>query len=153
MRNKVMKRELFPLPLRPQIPIFSPGAMCKLTSLRTGVPSGVYAAEKCLVWISPLDGQLSGTVWISLSRFSHGVSSENVFNREISPMLVSRSVHCLTIHESDCPKPMTFNNANPTYPGPTVCLNLTTSTMSRMASTLTMRSTTRLSHLCIRKIR
>lgn len=36
MRNKIMKRELFPLPLRPQIPIFSPGAMCKLTSLRTG---------------------------------------------------------------------------------------------------------------------
>jgi len=98
------------LPLRPQMPSFSPGRIVRLkfsnallsTDLLKHVSNfllgdadrGVYLydAETPLNSMSPLAGQLSGGTTISAGRASDWVSALNAFTLETAPILVSNIV-------------------------------------------------------------
>jgi len=116
-RKSAMTSELFPLPVGPQIQIFSPGLMDMLTRWRIGGPEMVYDAERSLNSTAPHAGQLSKTGRLSPARPSLGVSVVKFFNLDTAPIDVSRDVHCLAIQAKDWLRLITLRIANPTYPG------------------------------------
>lgn len=93
----MLTKELLPLPLRPQIPIFSPGLIDIVKLRRTRSELTEYEAETFANSIAPLVGQLSGGVSISLGRFSDAVWAEKLLSRAIAPKEVSRRVQFLII--------------------------------------------------------
>jgi hypothetical protein len=74
-------RERLPLPLRPHIPIFSPGWVVILMPRRISLPECVKDAERSLSSTCPVAGQSSVTDRVSQERFSLGVTSAKVFSR------------------------------------------------------------------------
>ncbi|KAL3706879.1 hypothetical protein TMatcc_007892 [Talaromyces marneffei ATCC 18224] len=99
MRNNVANKELFPLPLRPHIPIFSPARMesdrFRITSFL--FPPLLYAAETLWKSIAPVGGHgrevpslpPSGNGKTSCGRFSFSVVVTNSRIRAIAPIDVS----------------------------------------------------------------
>ena len=87
-----MINELLPLPVRSQIPTFSPGLIDMVILSRIAGPAIVYEAERFLSSIAPFEGQISGTCWSSPARFSSGVVLVKFFNLETAPIEVSREV-------------------------------------------------------------
>lgn len=59
MRNSATMSELLPLPVRPQMPIFSPAAMSKETPFSTAGSSGRYRIHTSRYDTAPSVGQLS----------------------------------------------------------------------------------------------
>lgn len=108
--------ELLPLPLLPQIPIFSPGRMDMLRSLITRFESPLYDAETFVNSIAPCVGQAGGTDRLSEARFSLTVRSEKDLIREMAPSDVSRLVHSLIMSARISEKLMTLRIAKPTWP-------------------------------------
>ena len=82
---RIMARivELFPLPVRPTKPTFSPASTEKLMFLTTGFESSPYVAKTSLNSMAPRLGQLASGLPSSPSFFSTGVSSANCLMRRI----------------------------------------------------------------------
>ena len=124
IRNNVANKELFPLPLRPQIPIFSPARMDSDKSRITSFlfPSLLYAAETLRKSIDPLGGHdwdalslpPSGSGKISSGRFSFSVVVTNSRIRATAPIEVSSPVQLRMMNDSDWLKGITFKIARPT---------------------------------------
>src|SRR4051794_6694768 len=86
IRKMLRTREVLPLPVRPQIPIFWPGSMESETLLSTGsdvllrvsaefirdlvIGTYLYSAQTALNSIAPCAGQDGGGVTVSVSRSS-----------------------------------------------------------------------------------
>ena len=153
MRKRQVIREDLPLPLRPQIPSFSPGAMERERALMIGGPVGVYAAVTLENSIAPVDGQSSGTSCVSARRFSEAVVREKVMRRAIAPKEVSRVVQVLMISARDSLKLMTLRRARPTKPPEISARSLTTRIIRMTARTATRRSRIRASQRWIQKRR
>ena len=93
---------LLPAPVRPQIPIFSPGLIVQLTSLSAGVSPGRYRSITSFHSRRPAAGQPDGgrPRLASLSvRVSSASSRENSHTRSMLTLCVSTCVTDWTIHE------------------------------------------------------
>lgn len=90
MRKSASTREDLPLPLRPQMPIFSPGWMVRLKSWMTFLPDdGAYEIARERMSTRPLLGQLAGTTEVSMGRFSDLVLAAKDLVRLTAPIAVS----------------------------------------------------------------
>lgn len=90
-RRMAERSELLPLPLRPQIPIFSPGWMVRLMSARMPV-AFAWSAPRLQISTRPRLGQSLGTDVGTHGRGSDGVWSTNPRVRAIAPRETSSCV-------------------------------------------------------------